>query len=244
MSRAAKKREMDETEAQVAKLLVHLGHKSVVFEPDGNVPPDFLVDERVAVEARRLNQHFSHAGTVQGLESIRIAMRKNVERLTQTLGPPPTGETSWYYSVDFQRPIEPWRTLMPKIERTFRSFMSQPNRKATTLYAANNVKIDLIRSDSVSETFFVMAGQNDFDSGGWLLAELEQNLRHCVAEKTMKSAPYRSRYPGWWLIFVDQITYGLDKADLQMFREQTPIEHDWQRIILVDPHDYTRWFEL
>lgn len=235
---------MDETEAHATKLLAHLGHESVEFEPDGNVTPDFLVDERVAVEVRRLNQHFSHAGTIQGLESIQIPMWRNVKKLAETLGPPPAGETSWYYSVDFQRPIEPWRTLMPKIERAFRSFMSEPNRRDTTLHPADNVKIDLMHSSSTFGTFFVMAGQIDFASGGWLLAELEQNLRHCIAEKTIKAAPFRSRYPEWWLVFVDQITYGLDEEDLEVFREQTPIEHDWHRIILVSPRDHTRWLEL
>jgi hypothetical protein len=38
--------------------LTSLGFENVVFEPDGNIPPDFFVDDRIAVEVRRLNQHF------------------------------------------------------------------------------------------------------------------------------------------------------------------------------------------
>ncbi|MEZ4719401.1 MAG: hypothetical protein R2851_25450 [Caldilineaceae bacterium] len=34
------------------------GFENVVYEPDGNIPPDFLVDERIAIEVRRLNQNF------------------------------------------------------------------------------------------------------------------------------------------------------------------------------------------
>jgi hypothetical protein len=41
----------------------------VEFEPDGNIPPDFVVGGRIAVEVRRLNQQHVHAdGTAQGFE--------------------------------------------------------------------------------------------------------------------------------------------------------------------------------
>jgi hypothetical protein len=235
---------MDESEALAAKLLGHLGYRSIEFEPDGNVPPDFLVDGRIAVEVRRLNQHFSHGGTVQGLEQVQVPMWKNVKKLAATLGPPPLGEVSWYYSVDFRRPVEPWKTLMPKIERALMSFMGDPGRSKTTLYPADNVEIELMPAGMAHETFFVTGGQNDFDSGGFLLAELELNLRYCISEKTIKVASFRSRYTEWWLVFVDHITWGLNENDLELLREQTPIQHDWQRVILVDPRDHTRWFEL
>ena len=49
---------MNIDEARVFKYLkTHFG-ENVVFEPDGRVPPDFLVDSMFAVEARRLNQYF------------------------------------------------------------------------------------------------------------------------------------------------------------------------------------------
>ena len=40
----------------------------VVFEPDGNNRPDFLVAGRIAVEARRLNENELVAGVHRGLE--------------------------------------------------------------------------------------------------------------------------------------------------------------------------------
>jgi hypothetical protein len=58
---------MKRTEQYVADFLTHRGH-IWIHEPDGNVTPDFLVDRRIAVEARILNQHFVVNGKAEGLE--------------------------------------------------------------------------------------------------------------------------------------------------------------------------------
>jgi hypothetical protein len=42
--------------------LVSLGLGQVVYEPEPNLPPDFLINGTVAVEVRRLNQNEITAG--------------------------------------------------------------------------------------------------------------------------------------------------------------------------------------
>jgi len=91
---------------------------------------------------------------------------------------------------------------------------------------------------------FVMAGCSDQESGGWLLAEMETNIRYCASEKARKIAKIQSKYPEWWLALVDHIGHGLDEFDREMFRDQVSIEHTWDRIILIDPRDHSRWFEI
>ena len=39
---------MDESEKVAKDYFVHLGFRTVVYEPDGKVPPDFLADGRIA----------------------------------------------------------------------------------------------------------------------------------------------------------------------------------------------------
>src|SRR5437762_8165393 len=53
---------MNDSEKSVYVYLTSLGLGTVVFEPDGKVPPDFSVDGRTAVEVRRLNQNEDTAG--------------------------------------------------------------------------------------------------------------------------------------------------------------------------------------
>jgi hypothetical protein len=47
---------MKPEEISTNKYLKNLYGGNVVFEPDGNIPPDFLVNSVYAVEVRRLNQ--------------------------------------------------------------------------------------------------------------------------------------------------------------------------------------------
>lgn len=72
---------MDASEAVVEKLLKHMGFESVVYEPDGNTPPDFLADGRVAVEVRRLNQNHDSGDGKRGLEETSIPLWNKVEKL-------------------------------------------------------------------------------------------------------------------------------------------------------------------
>ena len=59
------------SEEKLAKLhLEHIGCMSILYEPDGNIPPDFLVNGEIAVEVRRLNQHFKNGDAVEPLEDL------------------------------------------------------------------------------------------------------------------------------------------------------------------------------
>jgi len=44
---------MDSSERIVYEYLSSQGFSDVAYEPDGNVPPDFLLNGRIAVEVRR-----------------------------------------------------------------------------------------------------------------------------------------------------------------------------------------------
>ena len=47
----------------------------------------------------------------------------------------------------------------------------------------------------------------------------------------------RSKYSEWWLVLIDHIGYETKEALTVPF-------HDWDKIILIDPQDHTRAFEL
>ena len=62
---------MDSTELLARSYLTSLHLGEVIFEPDGNIPPDFAIDKRIGVEVTRLNQHFAQAEKRVGLEEQR-----------------------------------------------------------------------------------------------------------------------------------------------------------------------------
>ena len=73
---------MNDSEQLVAGYLAHEGHTTVVHHPDGqHNPPDFLVDGRIPVEVRRLNQQEEKTGVPRGLEEVTVPLNQSVRKV-------------------------------------------------------------------------------------------------------------------------------------------------------------------
>jgi hypothetical protein len=234
---------MDSSENIGFTYLSHQGFKDVVYEPDGNVPPDFLLDGHIAVEVRRLNQNEQTASGSHGLEEVAKPLWARMNRLVESLGPPTAG-ASWYVCYRFRRPVPPWKRLEPRLRAVLRDFRDGSNHERARIDFGDGFHLQLLAAGTLYPTFFVLGGCVDRDSGGWVLPELERNLRICVAEKSRKVSRVRAKYPEWWLLLVDHIGHGLSKVDREQFRQQLRMIHDWDKIILVDPLNPKRAFEL
>ena len=62
----------------------------MVFEPHGQVTPDFIVDGRIGVEVRRLNQYHYGDGNQSpiALENLTHTVENIFRRVVQSFGPP------------------------------------------------------------------------------------------------------------------------------------------------------------
>ena len=61
----------------------------------------------------------------------------------------------------------------------------------------------------------------------------------------MKISKVVSRYAEWWLAFDDRIGYGdLDEHDLNQLRKLVRLDHPWSKIILVNPLNLSKGFEI
>jgi hypothetical protein len=156
---------MDASERLAEAYLKTLGFKEIKYEPDGNVPPDFLCDRRVAVEVRRLNQNFvGHTGP-KGLEEVSIALGKRMRKLLLSMGAPTEGK-SWFVRYRFQRPVLDWKILSPKIEHELRMFMSNSVRHEMTMTIVNSFSIQITAATIVRSSYFLLGGFTDHESGG------------------------------------------------------------------------------
>ncbi|MFZ3115077.1 MAG: hypothetical protein WA133_03795 [Syntrophales bacterium] len=233
---------MDRSEQVVFEYLSHSGFRDVVYEPDGNVPPDFLIDGRIAVEVRRLNQNEETPNGHRGLEKVAIPLMARVKALLKTLGPS-DGE-SWYVMYRLRRPLPPWDQLAAALRSDLAAFRNNPDRCRATRTVSPKFSVTLIKAGMPYPDFFVPGGFADSDSGGFVLAELSRNIRICVTEKTRKVACVRAKYPEWWLVLVDRIGYGIDERDHEEVRQLFQFEHSWDKIVLVNPLDATQGYEL
>lgn len=234
---------MNESEEAVAVFLSHSGYGDLVFEPDGNVPPDFLVGGRIAVEVRRLNQNEETENGYRGLEEVRIPLREAVARLLPTLGPSIAGE-SWYVVYRFWRPLPSPGELKKGLQAKLATFLADPANGEKEFTVGQRFRVELLEAGRPYSDFFVLGGFTDRDSGGFVLSEMSRNIRICVQEKTGKVAAVRSRYPEWWLCLDDHIGYGLGEEDRAQLRTLLRLEHNWDKIIVVNPEDPRQGYEV
>jgi hypothetical protein len=179
---------MDETETLANQFLAGLGLEEPVFEPDGNVPPDFLLSGRIAVEVRRLNQNDPRLAEPRGLEEDQIPTLYRIRRLLASLGPP-RDERSWFVSYTLTRPLEGWRTLEPQVRSALEAFVPQSSNRTGRVELGSPLQISVHPAARPYKDMFVLGGYTDHDSGGWLLAELERNLNICIEEKNPEGCP-------------------------------------------------------
>ncbi|MDO8332004.1 MAG: hypothetical protein Q7T36_16180 [Fluviicoccus sp.] len=230
-------KKMNEEERLAEQYLRNLNIGTVFFEPDGNNPPDFSVGNNIGVEVRRLNQNYHNLdGSIKGLEELAIPLQQRFERLLLAMGPSVNGE-SWFVGMDFRRPIGSLTSLERKLKSGLNTFMNLPLRSKMVIKISANFKIDFIRASKDHGTFFLFGASSDDDSGGWVMGELEKNIRLCILEKERKTAEYRNKYQEWWLILVDHIAYGIDIEERIKLRISlnNGVLRSFNKIILIDP---------
>ena len=234
---------MDATEKIVQAHLQFRDLGSVVFEPDGNIPPDFLVGTDIAVEARRLNQnHFDNSAT-KGLEEVSIPLMQRIRKWLENLGPPTDGQ-SWFISYRYHRPVPCWKELEPILCGSLQNFDGIAGNTGRDLVERADFRLTVYPASKVFDTKFVLGGWNDLESGGWLLYEVYRNLVHCIEEKTAKVEDYRAKYRYWWLALVDYIGFSLSEEDRGDFLNMFSVEHQWDKVLLIDPTNHERHFEI
>src|ERR1035438_2127173 len=158
---------------------------SPIYEPDGNIPPDFLVDGKIAIEVRRLNHNeVSGAGRPRGLESDRIALVRSMKEMLPSLGPPKIGN-SWFVHYRFSRPVYPVAKLKRAVQEVLVAFRDG-QIDGTRFAITDRFELTLIPSSKVFPDYFVLGGYVDRDTTGWLVPDLEKNIRICVREKSEK----------------------------------------------------------
>jgi hypothetical protein len=237
---------MDASESHVRDHLQYRGYERIVYQPDGNIPPDFSVDGRIAVEVRRLNENeVTESGELRGLETIRISTQHKLSKLLRSLGPSKFG-SSWFVGIRLKRPVPRWKHIEPELRRQLEEFRDNENRqKLCVINIAEGLEIKIfLKAGDPHPTCFVYGACSDDDTGGFVFGNTQRNLQLCVREKTRKIAPFRHRYPEWWLIFVDQVGFGVEDCDQDLFRKHLGIEHDLDRVVLLSPNDVTRAFDV
>jgi hypothetical protein len=210
------------------------GYSNLVHEPDGNIPPDVLIDGNIAVEVRRLNQHIDVDGAYQPLEYLEYKLAPWIIKMIRSYNHIKSDFTS-YVSFNIKRPlnIEP-KDLLKAIKSLLEARLERLSEAdECTLY--DNFKIKFRPSKKVYNKPFVFASYSDDDGGGLVIGNILENLKIIVEEKERKILPYKDKYEHWWLAVNDNIGFGIDDIDLAQLESAFNIPTFFKRIIFISP---------
>ena len=230
----------DELIAQQA--LQRMGFADVVFEPNGkNKQPDFLLDGRIAVEVRRLNQIVYEDGEYWGLESRSNSFEDRMHKLLGAMEE--SSSESWFVNISFCRPVKAWRTFERKVKKALLAFKAQQVHADGVVFVEGNFSVDVTKASAVHPRFFLLGGVQDLDCGGAIVAEVIRNAKICSEIKLGSTAEHRSKYPQWWLLLVNQFGLKLDDLSKQQLQADFKCPEGWDKLVIVNvaPDD---WIEF
>lgn len=235
----------DFQERIVIDCLKYQGYKNIVFEPDGNVPPDILIDSKIAVEVRRLNQNKLTLEGFEGIEQDEFSISGWLKGVMKNESDT-NFEKSAIVIYTFSRPLPDKKQIKREfrnILRDHKSCMDQTKHYKIT----NRLKISMIPCIKKLENQFVcgMSQDQDFGGGDHLLSIIYDNLKLVITEKEEKTKEYRLKYPKFWLAVVDTISHGvLSKSSLTELNSLPKIDSVFDRILLVSSDDYKSFIYL
>jgi hypothetical protein len=235
---------MDHTEEIANKHLLARfpGENRINYEPDGNIPPDFLIDNNIAIEVRRLNEHDNNLPVPRGLEE---AEKPLIRLLRQNINFNTTNKAKTFgITLHFGRPLPDKRSIELGIDKLLNDIVLSENPEELEKEIAPRIFLRCAGEIPFNGNIFRLIGWYDDDQGGTMLSILLKNISICINNKTEKVRPYRNKYPIWWLLLVDNISAGKNDYIRTEYRNALRISHNWDRVILLDPSNVDSTLEF
>ena len=207
-------------------------------------PPDFVVDNRIGVEVRRLNWMTDANGKNQGAEGLEKPLEKTISKVLEAVGEPPGG-----YSVEVSCDL--LDTSLPETDETERQVGRAVDRYVKKLNKALQCgrapvswekrlecKLDIhFQPFLTSEPgeFVLMPVEAATHLRGWQIPDSIDNINRCIADKTCKIKDIICCYPEWWLVLVDHNVYtpGNWEAAWDTIRNDLGDTKPWSRIVVL-----------
>jgi len=226
---------MDREESIIKEYLEIQNFEKIVYEPDGNIPPDFaIIKENIAVEVRRLNQHYGFDNNPKPLEKIEYPLISSLNKILKSYSKEEFSST-YFVFIQYERPLKVSKNLRNKIVEILDNYLDDNERSKQEISISENLKFKLIPSSEKLDSRFVYGGSLDLNSGGFVVSNIHENLELIIKEKTEKVKPYLNNYKTWWLALVDYIGYGLYDQDFEQLKQITLDLNVFDKVLLVSP---------
>ena len=222
---------MKKDEKRVKEYLEGSGYKKIVYEPDGSVPPDFLLDDKIAVEVRRLNKNIKTINKIESVEDLNLKLIPKVYKLLEEYKKSEF-DRSAYIVLDFSRPLNPSKDIIKKIRLQLNKYINKVDN-ITKIEIDNHLSIELLPTSKKYESAFVLGLIDDNDLGGPVVSDVYENILLILQEKREKVEPFNQKYKTWWLALVDYVSHGLDDDDFLQLKTSKFDGYPFERILLI-----------
>jgi hypothetical protein len=224
-------------EEKVTLEYLKIQHGNNVFPmPKHKDPPDILVNSTIAVEVRRLNQHFFEEGDPEGLDNLSIPLQQAFEEVLKSFEDLFKGKSYWV-SIDYQRPLKSdLRNVKKEMKQALQNFLN-----TETLYFPHEISVNpeitftLQMASARNENLFSNGASGDSDAGGWVIGVYTDNIRHCINEKSLKVSERLKNYNEWWLYLVDYMCFGSKQEFLEVARNIGDTGN-FDKVVVLDYH--------
>lgn len=224
---------MNREETIVAKFLVSKGYRNIQYEPDGSIPPDFLVNNKIAIEVRRLNKHFKQRGTKIPIEELEFGLIRKVRRKIESYKVY-NYRNSTVISLHYSRPLIETKELLADLEVILKRNAIDTN-EVRWENVNENLSLKFSPYDGDLGSYYHVGFDHDLDSGGLAVANIYENLDFVIKEKEEKVKHYLDKYQEWWLVLVDYISYTIDNHDMQQLKSLPKPKYLFNKIFIIPP---------
>jgi len=226
---------MNTEEALVLSILKKNYQEKIIFEPDGNIPPDFKLGDHIAIEVRRLNQHHINSENAEGLEELLFPLNDAIDEVFESFGKQKSGFSYWA-GICFRRPLSmDIYDLKKQIKKELDFFLlSNFSSFPYIVNISNEFTLEIYRTKSVGKNLFRKAIELDYDAGGFVISVYIENIQYCIDEKSKKIEPYLDKYTEWWLYLVDSMQLGLDQDDIKEVRKNIKDLGNFNKVCIIE----------
>jgi hypothetical protein len=211
--------------------------ENVIPIPEHQDPPDILVNSSIAVEVRRLNQHFFENGEPEGLENLSFSLVSALEEVLESFDNSYDGISYWVF-VEYKRPLNSdYRRIKKEMRLALLNFLnSQASNFSHEISVNPEITFLFLKSEVGKGKLFLFAGSGDFNAGGWVIQVYVDNIRHCIDEKSSKISERLENYHEWWLYLVDCMELGLDRQEFLEVAQKVGGTGSFDRVVVLDYH--------
>lgn len=220
------------------------GEDNIEFEPDGNIPPDFVAYEDLAIEVRRLNSHEFYGDNAIPARRHDVFLNNYLEKKLNLMAPPENG-LSWHIQLSYESAPEKaeWKRDQLLIHEFLSAIETKPTSSKIKENLTDKLRITALPGTYNSKKTFLSGVVNTTRVGALLQESLRKNIEFCIIEKSKKITPYIDKYPVWTLILVNHMSPWIPDPELTWLRKNVK-RCSWSEIVLLHCEDPRYYYML